>query len=71
MRLWCSLLLAACSGSKDELVPLKWEQALVDGLNECGGKVQFTVYPDANHGQTFETGFADPALYTWLLEQHQ
>lgn len=58
-------------GSKDELVPLKWEQALVDGLNECGGKVQFTVYPDANHGQTFETGFADPALYTWLLEQHQ
>ena len=58
-------------GGQDEVVDLAWEQALVDALKECGGDVQFTIYPDAGHSQTFEQGFADPALYTWLLEQHK
>jgi predicted esterase len=58
-------------GEQDEIVSIEWEQALVDALDECGGDVQFTIYPDADHAQTFEQGFADPALYTWLLEQHR
>ena len=58
-------------GGKDQNVALEWEQALVDALRECGGDVQFTLYPDADHSQTFERGFADPALYTWLLEQRK
>ena len=58
-------------GGRDETVPLTWEQSLVDALMECGAEVQFTVYPDADHTQTFVQGFADPALYAWLLEQHR
>jgi len=58
-------------GGQDEIVPLAWEQSLVDALTECGGEAQFTIYPDANHDQTFERGFAEPALYAWLLEQHR
>jgi dipeptidyl aminopeptidase/acylaminoacyl peptidase len=58
-------------GAQDQTVELQWEQALVDAVKKCGGNVRFTIYPDADHAQTFEQGFADPALYTWLLEQHK
>lgn len=58
-------------GGKDEVVKLAWEQALVDGLKKCGSDVKFTIYPDADHSETFEQGFADPALYVWLLQQHK
>lgn len=58
-------------GGQDETAPLAWEQSLVDALIECGAEVQFTVYPDADHSQTFERGFADPALDAWLLEHHR
>ena len=61
----------AFHGAQDDLVPLAYEQPLIDALIECGGNVQYTVYPDADHPQTFERGFADPALYAWLLEQHR
>ncbi|MDX2137299.1 MAG: alpha/beta hydrolase-fold protein [Chloroflexota bacterium] len=54
---------------QDESVNFNWEAALVDGVRDCGGEVEFTTYPDATHEQTFERGFADPTLYTWLLEQ--
>jgi predicted peptidase len=58
-------------GEQDEVVDLAWEQALVDAVRECGGDVQFMLYPDADHEQTFVRGYADPALYEWLLEQHK
>jgi dipeptidyl aminopeptidase/acylaminoacyl peptidase len=58
-------------GAQDEIVSIEWEQVLVDALDECGGDVQFTIYPEADHAQTFAEGFADPALYAWLLEQHR
>jgi predicted peptidase len=61
----------AFHGAQDGLVPLEWEQALVDALTECGGDVQFTVYPGGGHSDAFDRGYADPALYVWLLEQHR
>lgn len=61
----------AFHGAQDDLVPLAYEQPLIDALIECGGNVQYTVYPDANHPQTFERGYKDPALYAWMLEQHR
>jgi hypothetical protein len=36
-------------------------------LKKCGGKVLFTVYPDAGHDSWTET-YANPQLYDWFLE---
>jgi acetyl esterase/lipase len=35
--------------AEDELVPLSESQQMVDALKECGGKVEFTVYPNCEH----------------------
>ncbi len=59
----------AFHGEDDTVIPLNAEQMLVDALQTCGNnKIQFTVYPDASYDIYF-TAFADPNLYTWLLEQ--
>ena len=58
----------AFHGANDEIIPLDAEQQLVDALEDCGGNVQFTVYPDAGHdieGIVYDT----PELFTWLLAQ--
>ena len=55
-------------GAKDEVVPLRESEILVNELRKVGGRVLFTVYPEAGHDAWTET-YADPKLYTWLLEQ--
>jgi predicted peptidase len=37
-------------------------------LGACGGEVEWTLYPDAGHGEAYARAYRDPALYTWLLE---
>jgi predicted esterase len=59
----------AFHSEKNTLVPLNAQQMLVDALISCGNKtIQFTVLPNAADN-IFFTVFADPKLYTWLLEQ--
>jgi Phospholipase/Carboxylesterase len=59
----------AFHSEKDTLVPPNAQQMLVDALRSCGNKnIQFTVLPDPADN-IFFTVFADPNLYTWLLEQ--
>jgi hypothetical protein len=59
----------AFHSEKDTLVPLNAQQMLVDALISCGNKnIQFTVLPNAADN-IFFTVFADPNLYTWMLEQ--
>lgn len=58
-------------GEQDEVVSIAWEAGLVEALEACGGNVQFTIYPDADHSMSFERGFSDPALYEWLSEQRK
>jgi hypothetical protein len=59
----------AFHSDKDTVVPLNAQQMLVDALKTCGNKtIQFTVLPNAADN-IFFTVFADPKLYTWLLEQ--
>jgi hypothetical protein len=59
----------AFHGEKDTLVPLNAQQMLVDALKTCGSNtIQFTVLPNASDN-IFFTVFADPNLYTWMLEQ--
>lgn len=59
----------AFHGEDDTVIPLNAEQMLVDALKACGSNaIQFTIYPDASY-EIYLTAFADPTLYTWLLEQ--
>jgi predicted peptidase len=56
-------------GAKDTHVPLAESERLVKLLQECGGNVRFTVYPECGHDSWTDT-YNNPELYTWLLQQH-
>jgi hypothetical protein len=42
---------------------------MVNALKQCGVEVRFTLYPDANHRESFERAYDDPELYAWMFEQ--
>lgn len=55
-------------GAKDDVVPLKNSQDLVDVLSQHGGNVKFTIYPDAGHDSWTRT-YENPDVFTWLMTQ--
>jgi len=57
-------------GEQDDIVLPKKAQLLVNALKQCGVEVRFTLYPDANHRESFRRAYDDPELYTWLFQQH-
>lgn len=57
-------------GAKDEVVPIKHSQDMVDALKQVGGNVRFTIYPEAGHDSWTET-YNNPQLYEWLLTQQR
>jgi predicted peptidase len=58
-------------GAKNEAVPLRRSEELVNALREAGAKtVEFTVYPEAAH-DSWSQAHADPMLYEWLFEQRR
>ncbi|MCX7797642.1 MAG: prolyl oligopeptidase family serine peptidase [Melioribacter sp.] len=54
-------------GAKDNVVPLKATEELVEKLKACGGNVKFTIYEDAGHDSWTET-YNNPEIYEWLLK---
>jgi predicted peptidase len=59
-------------GAKDEVVPVQRTRDLVKALQDFGGKVKYTEYPDGGHGiasQAFSE--ADHAALKWLFEQRR
>jgi dipeptidyl aminopeptidase/acylaminoacyl peptidase len=56
-------------GALDESILPDQVTAMVDALRDCGGNVRFTLYPDADHLGSSNRAYADPELYTWLLQQ--
>jgi predicted esterase len=56
-------------GAQDDIVLPKQSQLLVDALRACGSDVKFTLYPDANHRESWAIAYNDPALFEWLLAQ--
>jgi predicted peptidase len=58
-------------GERDTIVEVSRAQPLVEALQECGGQVKFTLYPDADHRATWERAYHDPELYRWLAEQRR
>jgi predicted peptidase len=57
-------------GEQDDIVLPRKAHLMVEALKGCGSDVRFTLYPDANHRESFERAYADPELYAWLFEQH-
>ena len=55
-------------GSKDEAVPKKKSDEMVEALKKAGGKPEYTIFPDAGH-DSWTAAYADPKLYEWMLEQ--
>ena len=63
------LPLWAFHGAKDQTVPLKRSQEMIDGIKAAGGSPRLTIYPELAHDSWSET-YANPEVYTWLLS-HQ
>jgi predicted peptidase len=57
-------------GAQDDIVLPKKAQLMVNALKKCGVEVRFTLYPDADHRESFKRAYDDPELYAWLFEQH-
>lgn len=55
-------------GAKDNTVPLKRSEEMVEALKAAGGDPKFTVYPDAGHDSWTAT-YDNPEFYAWLLAQ--
>lgn len=55
-------------GAKDDVVPLKNSQDLVDVLTKQGGNVKFTIYPEAGHDSWTST-YENPDVFAWLMTQ--
>ena len=56
----------AFHGARDPIVPLQRAVEMVEALQQCGGNVRFTVYPEAGHDAWTAT-YANPELYAWFL----
>jgi len=57
-------------GAKDGVVSPVEAEDMVEALRKAGGRVRFTVYPEAGHDSWTAT-YDNPALYAWLLEQRR
>jgi predicted peptidase len=55
-------------GGKDDVVPPKLSEDMVNALKEVKASVKFTLYPNANHN-SWDSAFAEPDLLPWLFAQ--
>ena len=55
-------------GEADTVVSPELDSAVVTALESCGGDIAFTLYPNANHPDTWIIAYADLALFEWFLE---
>lgn len=60
----------AFHGAKDNLVPLRESEEMVQAVNAFGGNAKLTVYPDAYHDSWTET-YNNQELYDWFLRHRR
>ena len=60
----------AFHGAKDNVVPLKESEEMVNAVKNRGGDAKLTVYPDAGHDSWTET-YNNPQLYEWFLQHRK
>jgi predicted peptidase len=53
-------------GGKDDVVLPMYSEKMVAALQAVKAKVQFTIYPNANHN-SWDAAFAEPNLLPWLF----
>lgn len=58
----------AFHGAKDETVPVRYSQELIDALHGINANAKLTIYPDCDHDSWTDT-YENPDLYYWLLNQ--
>jgi predicted peptidase len=58
----------AIHGARDLISDPAAVKLQVLALAACGGEVEWTLYPDTGHLETYARAYRDPALYTWLLD---
>lgn len=58
----------AIHGDRDVISDPMANRIQVLTLGACGGEVEWTLYPDAGHGETYVRAYRDPQVYQWLLE---
>jgi predicted peptidase len=59
----------AFHGGKDGAVQAWQTEILVNALKVCGCSIRYTLYPEADHSQSWIKAYADPELYIWLFAQ--
>jgi predicted peptidase len=57
----------AFHGDKDDIVPLKRSQEMVDVLKKNGVEAELTIYPGVGHN-SWDAAYATEALYEWFLK---
>ncbi|HEV7299499.1 MAG TPA: sugar-binding protein [Tepidisphaeraceae bacterium] len=57
-------------GGKDEVVFPEDSYRMVAALREIGGRVRFTLFPEADHDSWTAT-YSNPQLYEWMLQQRR
>jgi predicted peptidase len=60
----------AFHGAKDNVVPLKQSEEMVNAIKARGGDAKLTVYPDAGHDSWTET-YNNKELYDWFLKHRK
>lgn len=60
----------AFHGAKDNVVPLKQSEEMVNAIKGRGGDAKLTVYPDAGHDSWTKT-YNNEELYEWFLKHRK
>ena len=58
----------AFHGAKDEGVPLRRTEEMIEAMKKKGGDPKVTIYPEAGHDSWTET-YNNPEFYEWILAQ--
>ncbi len=54
-------------GDKDNAVPIKKSQDMIDAIKAAGGNPKFTIYPGVGHN-SWVKAYEEEKLYEWFLE---
>jgi predicted peptidase len=60
----------AFHGAKDNVVPVKRSEDMVQAVKDCGGNARLTIYPEAGHDSWTET-YNNEELYDWFLKHRR
>lgn len=57
------------AGGRDDIVPSSKSEKMARALVKAGAIVSFKLYPDTDHGGTWQHAFSEPDYFQWLFTQ--